>query len=347
MLYNKYAPETFDDVVGQDLTKVILKALVKEVDKINGLIFSGIHGVGKTLLARLFAKAINNIGPKDTITTDIWEIDAATYTGIDNIREVLKDIYYLPLQYKYKVYIIDEAHMLSRSAFDALLMTLQEPPKHVKFLFATTRPDKLPDTFISRCITLPLNSVTDNDIILNLRRVLKAENATLQEDVLATLAYAAEGSVRKSLSLLEIVLLTKSQLDNQEVLEYLKIFSETQCLEILKLILSGQSQVALQNWTSMKQKGYDEKTFFHKMAIVLTKLFTVKLGHTKNEEYNQILQTYNISFNVLISFWKVLIFHTEAIYSGGYSLVEATIIMLSLIKDKTDILDEIKKSFAI
>ncbi len=358
-LYNKHSPQIFNDVVGQKMAITVLKAIIHDASKINGIIFSGIHGIGKTLLARIFARAINCTEKNQPCNkckscvsllqkhSDVLEIDGATYTGVDNIRQVLEDTNYLPIEHKYKIYIIDEVHMLSRSAFDALLMTLHEPPEYVKFIFATTRPDKLPDTFVSRCTSLPLNNVGEIDIVGNLQRICQLENITINVEVLKIIANAAEFSVRSSISLLELIILIDVNIKTEEVLDYLKIFSIKDCVKIITLVLDGLPSEAISVWSQFKKKGYDEQTFFHQFVKVLSNLSLIKLDNpVENEEiYREILNKYNLSFNLLINFWEIIISQTEALYNGGYSLVETTIIMISLIEDRTDLVREAKKAF--
>lgn len=364
-LYNKYEPKNFCDVVGQEMTIKVLQALSKDVSKINGLILSGIHGVGKTLLAKIFSRAINcleehkpcnkcnnclnflNTSDNGIQHHDFKEIDGATYTGVDNIREILEDVYTYPMEHKYKICIIDETHMLSRSALDALLITLQNPPEHFKFIFATTRPDKLPETFASRCIHLHLNSVGETDIINNLKRICEKEKVELKDDIFKTVADASNFSVRRSISLLELLLLIDINITPEETLDYLKIFSISDCIKIMTMILDGLPGEAISLWSKFKKKGYDEKTFFHKFIKILINLSLVKLDKpVENEQiYKDLLNKYNISFNLLINFWEIIISQSEALYNGGYSTVETTIIMISLIEDRTDLIREVKRSF--
>ena len=365
-LYNKYSPIGFDGVIGQEMSIKVLKTISNRANIPNGILLTGIHGVGKTLLARIFAQAINcenhnkpcnNCNSCEKIinkSNDIIEIDGATYTGVENIRKIIDTASYVPMDLKYKVYIIDEVHMLSRSAFDALLMTLQEPPKFVKFIFATTRPDKLPDTFLSRCLCIHLNRISEEDIYSFLQNITKAENQEMDREILETISEVCSGSVRRAMSLLELILILNEEKQFEEqklklddVLDYLKVFSTDVCLEIFTFVLDGNPQKAIDRWRTLYKKGYDEKSFLHRFSNILTNLSLLKLNENikEKEKYTKLMEKFDISFNLLIHFWEIIIGQTEAMYNGCGSLIETTIIMLSLVEEKTNVNSEIKKIF--
>ncbi|MDR1499261.1 MAG: DNA polymerase III subunit gamma/tau [Rickettsiales bacterium] len=221
----KYRPQTFEDVIGQGvLVKTLTNAIQK--NKIHhAFILTGIRGVGKTTTARLIAKSLNCIGAdgngKETIKPclecchcraiansvdqDVIEFDAASHTGVNDIRDIIDSINYAPISSRYKIYIIDEVHMLSNSAFNALLKTLEEPPAHVKFVFATTEIRKVPVTILSRCIRFDLNKVPQDELAKHLIDVANRENYNLDKVAASMIANAADGSVRDSLSLLDRV----------------------------------------------------------------------------------------------------------------------------------------------
>ena len=217
-LANKYRPKSFSEVIGQDNAVVALRNIIKNQNFHNGYIFSGTRGVGKTTLGRLFAKALNcsnydlEKGETCNVCTnceaiqtnshlDLIEIDAASRTGVDDMRELLDSVQYRPSQGKYKVYLIDEVHMLSMQSFNALLKTLEEPPSHVIFIMATTETHKIPKTIISRCLQFNLKLVSDELIKENIKKVFKEENVTSDEKSLDLLVELAKGSVRDSLTL--------------------------------------------------------------------------------------------------------------------------------------------------
>jgi DNA polymerase-3 subunit gamma/tau len=217
-LARKWRPRRFSELVGQEH---VVRALAHALDSgrlHHAFLFTGTRGVGKTTIARIFAKSLNcEKGPTSDPCgectacreidagrfVDLLEIDAASNTGIDNVRELIDNAQYAPTRGRYKVYLIDEVHMLSKSAFNALLKTLEEPPPHVKFLLATTDPQKLPVTVLSRCIKFNLKRLTPEQIVGQMRQILGAEGITFEDEAVDVLARAADGSLRDGLSLLD------------------------------------------------------------------------------------------------------------------------------------------------
>ena len=217
-LANKYRPKSFSEVIGQDNAVIALRNIIKNKNFHNGYIFSGTRGVGKTTLGRLFAKALNcsnydeeNGNPCGICSNcteiqknshlDLIEIDAASRTGVDDMRELLDSVQYRPSQGKYKVYLIDEVHMLSMQSFNALLKTLEEPPSHVIFIMATTETHKIPKTIVSRCLQFNLKLVTDELIKSNINKIFKEEGVISDDKSIDLLVELAKGSVRDSLTL--------------------------------------------------------------------------------------------------------------------------------------------------
>src|SRR6478735_12653345 len=229
VLARKYRPSTFEDLIGQDAMVRTLKNAFQSGRIAQGYMLTGVRGVGKTTTARILARALNYEvmpragAPQDSVTgptidmpapgrycadiiesrhPDVLEMDAASNTGIDNIREIIESARYKPLVARYKVFIIDEVHMLSKGAFNALLKTLEEPPEHVKFIFATTEIRKVPVTVLSRCQRFDLRRVDVPVLSAHFKRIVGNENAKAADDALALIARAAEGSVRDGLSIL-------------------------------------------------------------------------------------------------------------------------------------------------
>jgi DNA polymerase-3 subunit gamma/tau len=216
VLARKWRPRTFDTVVGQDVVTEVLGGAIREERIGHAYLFTGPRGTGKTTCARIFAKALNcESGPTPNpcgtcercqaadagAEADLIEIDAATHTGVDSVRALRDQAVYVPMRARFKVYLIDEVHMLSKSAFNALLKTLEEPPDHVKFLFATTEPHKVPDTVLSRCQILRLDPVPEQAIAEHLAHIFKEEGVQVGEGVLTELARRARGGLRDALSL--------------------------------------------------------------------------------------------------------------------------------------------------
>ncbi len=203
--YNKYRPQSFEEVLGQDLVKtVLLNALQKDKIK-QAYLLSGPKGVGKTTLARIFARSLNNINENPENQIDIIELDAASNTGIDNIRQLIESSKNPPISGPYKVYIIDEVHMLSKPAMNALLKILEEPPNYLVFLLATTNPEKLLPTVLSRLTKLSLTAHTAADITSKLVEISQKEALQIDQKAISLIAQRAQGSHRDSINLLETV----------------------------------------------------------------------------------------------------------------------------------------------
>src|SRR5215207_6062248 len=223
VLARKYRPQTFGELIGQD---AMVKTLANAIDRgriAHAFLLTGVRGVGKTSTARLVAKALNCVGPDEqggpTISPcgvceqcraiaegrhiDVIEMDAASHTGVDDVREIIDAVRYASVSARYKIYIIDEVHMLSKNAFNALLKTLEEPPAHVKFLFATTEVDKLPVTVLSRCQRFDLRRIPKDLLEQQFASICRREGVEAEPEALSIIASAAEGSSRDGLSILD------------------------------------------------------------------------------------------------------------------------------------------------
>lgn len=275
-LARKYRPQVFEDLLGQDALVQTLTNAIANNRLHHAYILTGIRGVGKTTTARLIARAINCLG-KDgnggpTIHPcgecencraiaegrhiDVIELDAASKTGVDDVREILDGVRYKPTNARYKVYIIDEVHMLSKSAFNALLKTLEEPPAHVKFIFATTEIRKVPVTILSRCQRFDLQRLSV-DILLNLfRKVLNKENIEADESALSMIAKAADGSARDGLSMLDqAIVLGNGKILNDTVKNMLGLADRSQTLALYEKLLEGNVALVLQNLSEQYKNG--------------------------------------------------------------------------------------------
>ncbi len=253
-LYRKYRPSNFDDVVGQEIVVSILKNSIVENKIGHAYIFSGPRGTGKTSIAKIFAKAVNCLNNKDgnlcgecEVCTknqneeiDIVEIDAASNNGVDEIREIRNNTKLLPIQYKYKVYIIDEVHMLSPSAFNALLKTLEEPPSHVIFILATTEFNKIPTTVVSRCQKFDFKKIKTTDIIKRIKHILELENKGLDDEIIEFIAKLSNGGLRDAINLLDQVLsLNKKNINIEDVYEITGYIKNDDIFNLLKQMFAG------------------------------------------------------------------------------------------------------------
>jgi len=199
-LYRKYRPQTFKDVIGQDHIVTLLDQSIKNDTIAHAYIFAGSRGTGKTSVARIFARAL------DVGETDLYEIDAASNTGVDDVRAITESVYVMPFESKYKIYLLDEAHMLSKSAFNALLKTIEEPPAHVIFILATTETEKLPDTIVSRCQLLQFNVPSKVHLVKAVNNVADLESVDLAKGVAEVIARIGDGSYRDTLGALQKVI---------------------------------------------------------------------------------------------------------------------------------------------
>lgn len=266
-LARKYRPQTFEDLLGQDALVQTLTNAIQSNRLHHAYILTGIRGVGKTTTARLIARAINCIGPNgqsgptihpcgecencraiaEDRHIDVIELDAASKTGVDDMREILDGVRYKPVSARYKVYIIDEVHMLSKSAFNALLKTLEEPPAHVKFIFATTEIRKVPVTILSRCQRFDLERLSIETLMTLFKKVLTAENVSFDEEAIRLVARAADGSARDGLSMLDqAIVLGNGAIMPDSVKNMLGLADRQQTFALYEKLLEGDIAATLQ-----------------------------------------------------------------------------------------------------
>ena len=273
-LYRKYRPEIFSEIIGQEHIVRILKHQIATDTVSHAYLFCGTRGTGKTTVARILAKAVNcsshgerPCGKCDSCKAisrgrfmDVIEIDAASNNGVDNIRDLRESVNYPPGEGKKKVYIIDEVHMLSSGAYNALLKTLEEPPEHVMFILATTNPEKMPQTVLSRCMRLDFKRVAAKRLMENMKMICKKNGVDVTEDALSLLSSNADGSVRDSLSLLEQCLSGGNELlDRETVLEYLGAVSQEFYRELTDNAICGNVSAGLLLLDEALQDGKDVK----------------------------------------------------------------------------------------
>ena len=278
VLARKYRPQTFSELIGQDAMVQTLANAIKRDRIAHAFLLTGVRGVGKTSTARLIAKALNCIGPDGqggpTITPcnvceqcraiaegrhiDVIEMDAASHTGIDDVREIIDAVRYASVSARYKIYIIDEVHMLSKSAFNALLKTLEEPPEHVKFLFATTEVNKVPVTVLSRCQRFDLRRIPAEKLAAHFAEVAKAEGVDVEPEALGMIAKAAEGSARDGLSILDQAIAHGAgTVTADQVRDMLGLADRGRIRRLLELVLSGDSTASLAELDETHELGID------------------------------------------------------------------------------------------
>lgn len=276
-LYRKYRPQTFDDVVGQENITDILKHQIQNNQVGHAYLFCGGRGTGKTSTAKIFARAVNcpsaNEGEPcnncdicngiiSSSIVDVQEIDAASNNGVENIRAIREDVMYAPAIAKYKVYIIDEVHMLSSGAFNALLKTLEEPPKHVIFILATTEPHKLPVTILSRCQRFEFKRISIANIVKRLAFICKENNVKYSDSALTLIAQSADGAMRDALSLLDQILSSGlTSIDDDNVKLSLGIPSLTSAFNVITSLLSNDINPAISTSCNIINDGKDIKYF--------------------------------------------------------------------------------------
>lgn len=292
-LYRKYRPLTFSDVIGQGHIVQTLSNAIKHGRIGHAYLFTGPRGTGKTTLARIFARAVNCEKPEgadpclvcetcksisDGKSLDIFEIDAASTTGVDNIRELRENVKFPPTHAKYKIYIIDEVHMLSTGAFNALLKTLEEPPLHVIFILATTEIHKVPETIISRCQRYDFTRLPVDNIVKKLSLIAKSEQTRIEKDALEMIAIAAEGGMRDAESLLsQVMSLENKNITAKEVAEILGT-TQRQSLELLaKFLLEKKTTEALALINKLSQDGYDLEVFNKSFLNYLRQIMLVSV----------------------------------------------------------------------
>ena len=281
VLARKYRPQTFSDLIGQDAIVQILTNAINSNRVAHAYLLTGVRGVGKTTTARLIAMSLNCQNKiidicepcgkcdscnaiQDDHNLDVIEMDAASKTGVDDVREIIDNVKYKPVNSIYKIFIIDEVHMLSKNAFNALLKTLEEPPKHVKFIFATTEVKKIPVTILSRCQRFDLHRIENKELTNYLDKICKLENVKIDQEAIALIVRAADGSVRDSLSLLDQAFANnQDNISSKLITEMLGIADRGKIFELLENILKGNATPAINIYHSLHKSGADVRTLSH------------------------------------------------------------------------------------
>ena len=365
----KYRPQTFDSLIGQEvMSETIINSI--KADKVpNAYLFTGIRGIGKTTTARIVAKALNCLNGIEKLCEenfcenceaiinsshiDVMEIDAASNTGVDNVRELIEFSRYGPTSSKYKIFIIDEVHMLSKQAFNALLKTLEEPPEYLKFIFATTEIKKIPITVVSRCQRLDLSRIKSSELFEFIKKIKDKENGKVSDEALKLIVKISEGSVRDSLSLLDRGLLSlnkNTELDLNAAQKIFGYFDKSQLINLFELILKGEEQKVINIYRKIYDQGVEPKVFINDFLEILyyfKNINSLSLESTNfslnDEEFAKIKDISNqVDSKVLILFWQFTISSLEEldIVSNQHLSIEMFLIRLmhlSSIKQKKNL----------
>lgn len=328
-LYRKYRPTTFNEVVGQEIVVKILQNSILNNKISHAYLFSGPRGTGKTSIAKIFSKAINCLNNSGDVCNncdvcnkkfdeliDIVEIDAASNNGVDEIREIRNNSKLLPSVLKYKVYIVDEVHMLSTSAFNALLKTLEEPPKHVIFILATTEINKIPSTVLSRCQKFDFKKISECDIEKRLKYILDVENKKLNDNIIKLIAKLGEGGLRDSINLLDQALsLNKEDIVEDDIYNLIGDVNSKDIFNLFDSIVHSDIKNVINNINSYYERGINITNIVNKLeSIVKDLLIFNSTDNYFDKEYESKLLNYSkIDLSSLIDF-------SNELFELGYNL---------------------------
>mgnify|MGYP006086805643 CR=1 FL=1 len=359
----KYRPKNFNELIGQNIMVETILNSIKSNKIPNAYLFTGIRGVGKTTTARIVAKSLNCKNGIENLCSDsmcehceaitnsnhldVLEMDAASRTGIDDIRELIESSRYNPTSAKYKIFIIDEVHMLSKQAFNGLLKTLEEPPPHLKFIFATTEIKKIPVTIISRCQRFDLNRVSIQTLFQNLKTILKEENGNISDSALKIISKASEGSVRDSLSLLDRALVTQNidgkEVNDSDIRKMLGIVDRSKILEFLQSIITGDQKKAIEKLRVLIDHGVDPSNFLNDLLEIIYFIqqkkslgnFQTDISISESELEIINLISRDISVSTLVVFWQFILKGIEelSIVANPILSLEMLVIRLIHLKD--------------
>ena len=375
----KYRPQSFEELIGQDIMVETITNSIKLNKLPNAYLLTGIRGIGKTTTARLIAKGINcskNFIQGEKCSSgefchceeisnskhlDVLEMDAASRTGIDDVRELIESSKYNPTSAKYKIIILDEVHMLSKQAFNGLLKTLEEPPSHLKFIFATTEVKKIPVTIISRCQRFDLHRVSVRDLLANLKKIIKIENGKISDGALILIAKAAEGSVRDSLSLLDRALVSQNieekGIDENFVRKMIGIADRSKILNLLNFIFQGDQKKSIAQLKEMINEGIEPTNFLNDLLEIIYSIqqkksignFDSDLSISESEQEIISKISKDINMPTLIVFWQLIlkVLDELSIVSSPVLSLEMLVIRLVHLKEipsYENILESLKKN---
>jgi len=371
----KYRPQIFEDLIGQDVIAETISNSIK-INKVpNAYLFTGIRGVGKTTIARIVAKSLNCLKEIDNPCNgkveacenckaisnsnhiDVLEMDAASKTGVDDVRDLIEFSRYGPTSAKYKIFIIDEVHMLSKQAFNALLKTLEEPPEYLKFIFATTEIKKIPITVISRCQRFDLPRVKSLELFNFIKKITEKEKGKASDGALKLIVKISEGSVRDALSLLDRALVSQEQgveLDLKTTQKIFGYFDKSNLIELFRYIFEGNEKQTLKIYRSIYDQGVAPKIFlndFLELLYYFKNILFLKVDGTNfslnDEEFNNIKKiSKDISNETLLLFWQFTIKTLEEIdiVSNQNLSIEMFLIRLIHLKEISNLTDLVSES---
>ena len=356
-LARKYRPRFFSELIGQEVLIKTLTNAIKSNRVFHAYLLTGIRGVGKTTTARLIARAINcEELKKDQYepcgvckscssilaekNLDVIEMDAASRTGVDDVREIIENVKYKPVNSKYKIYIIDEVHMLSKNAFNALLKTLEEPPSHVKFLFATTEVRKLPVTILSRCQRFDLLRINNSALSKHLIDIAKRENILIDNDAIALIVRSSDGSVRDALSLLDQAYINvQEKIIGEHIVKMLGLSDRGRIYDLIDNIFKGEASKSLNIYKSLYEQGGDTIMIFDEMLRIIHFLTEVKILPSKLddpyipelEKTRGLEMSKKLTIQILGRFWQVLFKGYQELQNTAHNFQTSEMIIIRLI----------------
>ena len=357
VLARKYRPQIFGDLIGQETLVQTLKNSIINNRIAHAYLLTGVRGVGKTTTARLIAMSLNCearppescepcgkckscISIRGDHNIDVIEMDAASRTGVDDIREIIDNVKYKPVNCEYKIFIIDEVHMLSKSAFNALLKTLEEPPPHVKFIFATTEIKKIPITIISRCQRFDLHRIEADNLITHLSNIADKEKIKINKEAMALIVRAADGSVRDGLSLFDQAIANaKDQITTDTIISMLGLADRGNIFDLLDAIFSGDAKTSLKIYNKIYQAGADVLMIFDELLKVTHFLTQIKISpdikddiHIPEFERSKGAEmAEKISMSSLGIVWQVLFKGYQELQSGFHLFQHGEMLIIRLI----------------